>query len=257
MGTRDGVFLKSESNEGTGFCEYFPHPELGDEGVDEFLTSFTQQRTLSQKKATYLLRPKWSRMDATRIFFNHQLFNENDALESPVIKYKIKDRLDLSFLKLLNKGLRLRLDANGLFDLESWPLFFRSLPSDITQYLDYIEDPLNQLDWSHVALPVAKDFIQGSPFQVNIFKPYRDFYLPNGKRTLFSGNMGHGLSNYQAYLELIEYGDLTDHHGILTDHLYEGTPKLFEGNFTEGFKPNHLAIKDYLAKLKSLDWTPL
>jgi hypothetical protein len=251
------VFLKAESNEGMGFCEYFPHPELGDEGVDDFLASFAEQKTSSQKKAAYLLGPEWSKLYESKLFFNHQFFKEDDTLQSQVIKYKLKDRSDFSFLKLLENGLKIRLDANGLFDLESWTHFFRSLPPDMSDYLDYIEDPLKQLDWGDISLPVAKDFIQGDPYQVNIFKPYRELFIQSGKRTVFSGNMGHGLSNYQAYLELIEFGDLTDHHGILTDHFYEGTPKLFEGNFLEGFKPHHSALKQYFAQLESLAWTPL
>jgi hypothetical protein len=254
---RCGVFLKRENNEGLGFCEYFPHPELGDEDVDVFLASFHEQRSNSQKKAAYLLEPKWSQVYEPKKFFNHQLYKENDSLQSHVIKYKLHHKDDFHFIKLIKKGLKLRLDANGLFDLESWPHFIRSLSTETIEHLDYIEDPMNQLNWSDITLPAAKDFIPGVPYQVNIFKPYRDFLNLDKVRTIFSGNMGNGLSNYQAYLELVEFGDLRDHHGILTDDLYQECPKLFSGNFIEGFEPNNSAIRNYFLKLESLDWTPL
>ena len=257
LAPREGVFLKRETSEGLGFCEYFPHPELGDEKVDEFLNSFLEQKTISQKKAMYFLHPNWSKIYEPKTFFNHQLFNPNHNLESHVIKYKIKHHDDFSFLQYLNKNLRLRLDANGLFDSQSWSQFYKSLPPDFSQYLDYIEDPLSGLDWDDISVNRARDFIMGSPFEVKIFKPYREFFPHDDKRVIFSGNMGHGLSNYQAYLELIQHGQLGEHHGIITDGIYVGLPELFLGQYQIGFSPDNSALKNYFSEIESLAWIPL
>jgi hypothetical protein len=254
LAPREGVFLKGESSEGVGFCEYFPHPELGDKGVDDFLHSFLDQKTVSQQKAMYLLHPQWSKIYETKTFFNHQLFHFDHNLQSHVIKYKIKNHQDLSFLQLLNKGIKLRLDANGQFDKQSWSEFYRSLPSDFSENLDYIEDPLSCLDWDDISLSRARDFIMGDPFQVKIFKPYREFFPQDNKRVIFSGNMGHGLSNYQAYLELIQLSDLSEHHGIITEGIYEELPELFIGDYQLGFTPDNSALKNYFLELESLEW---
>jgi hypothetical protein len=151
----------------------------------------------------------------------------------------------------------IRLDANGLFSQESWREFFTRIPQDFIHLIDYIEDPIDDGEWKNILLPCAQDFIQGSPSHVNIFKPYREFFPQMEKRIVFSGNMGHGLSNYQSYLELVHLGDLNDFHGILTNSLYQDSPDLFSGNYSEGFLPNKSELEAYLKDIASLNWTLL
>jgi len=254
---REGVFLKSESDKGIGYCEYFPHPELGDESVDEFLKTFTEQYTLAQKKALYLLDPKWIDLDVNKRFFNHQFFQKGDSPRAKIIKYKIRREDDFGFLELMKNKIIIRLDANGLFSQESWREFFTRIPQDFIHLIDYIEDPIDDGEWKNILLPCAQDFIQGSPSHVNIFKPYREFFPQMEKRIVFSGNMGHGLSNYQSYLELVHLGDLNDFHGILTNSLYQDSPDLFSGNYSEGFLPNKSELEAYLKDIASLNWTLL
>ena len=253
---REGVFLKSEQSGGVGYTEYFPHPELGDLSVNNFLESFMQQKHESQKKALYFLKPEWSRLETNPSFFNHQLYREGETLESGTIKYKIKNEND--FLQNLPSGIQsLRLDANGLFNMNSWTQFEKNIPPKNRMLIDYIEDPLSDEDWHNINLPRARDFIQGTPFEVNIYKPYREFFPVNSKRVIFSGNMGHGLSNYQAYLELLGKGNLKDHHGLLTPDLYENSFDIFTGSFRDGFRPEMNSLKKYFEELKDKTWTPL
>ena len=254
---REGVFLKSESDKGIGYCEYFPHPELGDESVDEFLKTFTEQNTLAQKKALYLLDPNWIDLDVNKRFFNHQFFQKGDSPRAKIIKYKIRREDDFGFLELMKNKIIIRLDANGLFSQESWREFFTRIPQDFIHLIDYIEDPIDDGEWKNILLPCAQDFIQGSPSHVNIFKPYREFFPQMEKRIVFSGNMGHGLSNYQSYLELVHLGDLNDFHGILTNSLYQDSPDLFSGNYSEGFLPNKSELESYIKEIASLNWTLL
>jgi hypothetical protein len=253
---REGVFLKSEGSGGTGYTEYFPHPELGDQDINDFLETFKVQRHETQKKALYLLAPKWSRIESGKAFLNHQLFREGDPIGSGTIKYKIKNEND--FLQSLPSGVKsIRLDANGLFNQNSWKVFEQKALTSHLKLIDYIEDPIADGKWQDIQIPRAVDFINGSPNEVKIYKPYREFYPEGNKRIIFSGNMGHGLSNYQSYLELLERGNLVDHHGLLTPDLYDNLPEIFSGNFQDGFKPELNSLREYFKQLESLTWTPL
>jgi hypothetical protein len=254
---REGVFLKSESDKGIGYCEYFPHTELGDESVDEFLKTFKEQKTLAQKKALYLLDAKWIDLGVNKRFFNHQFFQKGDSAHAKIIKYKIRHKDDFGFLELLEDKHILRLDANGLFSQESWRNFFSRIPQEFIRFIDYIEDPIDDGQWKNILLPCAQDFIQGFPSHVKIFKPYREFFSQDPKRIIFSGNMGHGLSNYQSYLELVHSGDLNEFHGILTNSIYQDSSDLFSGNYNEGFLPNKSELESYIKEIASLNWTLL
>lgn len=253
---REGVFLKSEGAGGIGYTEYFPHPELGDQSLNDFLETFKEQKNECQKKAFFLLAPKWSRYESEKSFLNHQLFREGEPLQSDTIKYKIKNENDL--LQALPLGIKsIRLDANGLFNKNSWKVFEQKVLSSHPKAIDYIEDPIADGNWDDVQIPKAVDFIHGSPFEIKIYKPYREFFPEGNKRIIFSGNMGHGLSNYQSYLELLERGNLDDHHGLLTPDLYDNLPEIFSGNFQDGFKPEKNSLREYFKQLESLTWTPL
>jgi hypothetical protein len=257
FGKREGVFLKSEGQQGIGYCEYFPHPELGDESVTLFLETFRDQKNTTQKKALYFLDPKWSRIETEKKFINHQLLRNGDIIESDFVKIKLQDKNDLFFLMSLQGIKKIRLDANGLFDKNNWNEFYHQLLGTHKNLIDYIEDPLSDTSWDSVHLTRARDFIKGAPFEVHIYKPYREFIPDNKKRIIFSGNMGHGLSNYQAYLELISSGNLNEIHGLLTPNLYENSLDIFSGDFRTGFSPNKIFLKNYFHELSIKEWTPL
>jgi hypothetical protein len=256
MDSRDGVFLKSLSDHGVGYCEYFPHSEWGDLSVDEFLETFALQKNETQKKAHYFLDPRFTR-EESKSFFNHCFYQEPLREYCQKVKYKIKDEKDLRFLTLLESCDMIRLDANGLFNQQTWETFFKQIPTDLRMRIEYIEDPLFDQEWSGVTIPRGRDFIHGSPFEYSIYKPYRDFIPEHQASLIFSGNMGHGLANYQSYLELVEYGDLTLYHGLLTPNLYENLPELFDPDASGGFRPNQHQVKTYLTFLGQQAWRSL
>ena len=256
MAPREGVFLKSLSDHRVGYCEYFPHPEWGDLCVDEFLETFTLQKKEAQKKAHYFLDPRFTRIES-KSFFNHSFYQAPLREYCQRVKYKIKDASDLSFLTLLENCDMIRLDANGLFNQQTWETFFEQIPNDLRKRIEYVEDPLSDQDWNRIRLPRGRDFIAGSPFEYTIYKPYRDFMPQPQAPLIFSGNMGHGLANYQSYLELIEDGDLTLYHGLVTPNLYENLPELFESDASGGFRPNQYQVKTYLTFLGQQEWRSL
>lgn len=254
--SREGVFLKSISSHGVGYSEYFPHPEWGDLSVNDFLETFYLQNNILHKKALHFLDPRFLRQESTP-FLNHSFYQGPTKRNHQIIKYKIKETSDLAFLSLFETCKKIRLDANGLFDQVTWKTFFEQIPHELRERIEYIEDPIFEKDWSEVKFSCARDFIAGSPFQYTIYKPYRDFFPAHGISVIFSGNMGHGLGNYQAYLELVEMGDLTLYHGLYTPHQYENLPDLFKLIPSGALQPDISEVEAYLNTFKQMSWESL
>lgn len=254
--SREGVFLKSISSIGIGYSEYFPHPEWGDLAVNDFLATFQLQNKIVQQKALHFLDPRFIRKESTP-FLNHSFYQGVTTENHEIIKYKIKRPTDLGFLPLFEACEKIRLDANGLFDQRTWKTFYEQIPNELRERIEYIEDPFFDNDWSEVKFSCARDFIAGSPFQYTIYKPYRDFFPSNGRPVIFSGNMGHGLANYQAYLELLEMGDLTRHHGLYTPNQYENLPELFKPISSGALHPDIVGVEAYLEMFKQMSWESL
>lgn len=247
---RQGVFLKSTNS----YWEYFPHPELGDPTVDEFLERFPIQDHPSTQKALSILKAPLPKNIEPRTFQNHYLWLSPTEEYFPVIKYKLKSKTDRRFVDFNCD--QLRLDANGLFDHEEWTLFESSLSSALKEKIDYVEDPLQTENWSCVGLRSAQDFIPGAPATFTVYKPYRDFF-PRSGQVIFSGNMGHALSQYLSYIELIELGQLSLVHGLINPPLYEDVPQLFQGDHRRGFNLRLDATKKFLQSLENIDWRML
>ncbi len=247
---REGVFLRTQNS----FWEYFPHPELGDLSLKDFLAEFVRQEKISTQKALLTLSKPLIKNITPRVFQNHHLWQGSVETYYPVIKYKLKNANDRLFLEF--KCEQIRLDANGLFTSQGWKDFDSSLPQEFKKKIDYIEDPLSGEDWREVEMRCAKDFIAGSPATFTIYKPYREFY-PASPRVIFSGNMGHALSQYLSYLELMELGQLSLVHGLINPPLYENVPYLFKGDYERGFILDIDKSSVFLQSLDELVWKKL
>ena len=241
----------AEDHEGIKFSEYFPHPGLGDQNLSAFRESFPDplnsyhRKILSQLLGPVLTIPEIS-------FKNHQLWQRGEPVHSLVIKYKLKNEEDLSFLYPLKSKTRVRLDANGLFQNHTFKQFVSSIPQKLFHLIDYIEDPSDALDWSEISLPRARDFVAGSPFEFIVYKPNRSEFSADRKNIIFSGNMGHSLGTLLAYEELITTGNLQEVHGLLTPHIFEEEVNLFKGTFNDGFTPDLAEAKSFLKSLNTM-----
>ena len=256
LANREGVFLMGDRNGRLSFWEYFPHPELGDESVGKFLENFESATSDAQKKAH--LRLTWPLINNTTLTFkNHELFQQGSSPQAPIIKYKLKHKSDMEFIPLIQAGHVVRLDANGIFTTDDWTIFENQIPKDLLSQIEYIEDPVNGVNWNMVNLPKAQDFISGSPYQVKVYKPYRELFPAHATQVIFSAPMGHLLGNYLTYLELMEYGDLQLSHGLLTPGLYQDVPELFKGNYQDGFYLCHEVIETFISGLKHKAWENL
>lgn len=251
---KEGVHLMAKTPGGNSFADYFPHPEFGDARPEEFLDKFRfQSKDYDKKVLHFLLHDHKLRAQAPRPFKNHQLWDGNQEVISPVIKYKLKSTSDKSFAPLLKQGIRVRLDANGIFtqaSLQDWS-------KDLQARIEYLEDPTQDLNWEQINLPLARDFISGSPFQYYIYKPNCKFYPDTKSNVIFSSYMGSELGRWHTYCELLDKGDLRLVHGIHTPDLYEGQAKLFKGDFNQGFTPDMSVVKEMYKDLSSGPWSLL
>ena len=254
---REGVFFFSETKTGIHFSEYFPHPEFGDDSVDAFLNNFQSKNNNTYFKTKYFLSLEIQELTSTP-FLNHQLWRKDEKIYSKVIKYKIKDFLDLHFLDILDQVDTIRLDANGIFDFKGIQQFASLIPEKHHSKIEYIEDPTFDLNWSEMPFKVAKDFLNGNTFDYLIHKPSRSNLPDIQCQTIFSGNMGHAIGQYHDFRELLQKGNLKLYHGLVTPSLYDDVPDLFikdaPGDIYH-FSFNN--FNSFLTSLQQENWTYL
>jgi hypothetical protein len=256
---KGGVYLKGELNGKILFADYFPHEALGDRPVEEFLQTFRyQDYEYDQKVFHFLLKDHLFQDGESKLFKNHLLRQEKVGdVDSPVVKYKLHSHDDFGFHSALRTGAILRLDANGLFTRNEFEEFLQQVPKDLLKNIEYIEDPLADLDWKNLGLPVARDFIKGSPFDFLIYKPNASFLKPTDKKVIFSSYLGADLGRWHAASELFTQGDLRLTHGIITEGFYKEELPLFTGSYRDGLQADTSVVKKMYQSLSQRKWTLL
>jgi hypothetical protein len=245
------VHLKIKKRFTEHFADYFPHEALGDIPVELFLEKFKyQDNEYEQKIFHLLLNEERLRSQKLKPFQNHQLWDGKKEFNSEVIKYKLKDPEDFRFIQALEGKRRVRLDANGLFNKSSFDTFQNKIPKDLLPFIDYLEDPMPELDWKDSTIPLAQDFIKGDPHQYLIHKPNARFLPETEKKVIFSSYMGSDLGVWHAYCELLEKGDLKEVHGIITQGLYNEE----KFRFLSGFSPDTRSIQTLYEELSAAKW---
>ncbi len=255
---KSGVFIQGTLARKVLFADYFPHEALGDRSCDEFLDSFKfQTHGYDRRVFALLLKDGELQRSPLTLFRNHQLWTPSEAAEAPILKYKLQGPDDFSFLPLLERGLRLRLDANGCFERQSLSSFVRGLPKEALTLVDYIEDPTQDQDWSSLPLPSARDFLHGTPHSYYIFKPNREERPATEAKIVVSSYLGSDLGRWHAYGELLAHGDLADTHGIVTENFYDEELPLFRGNYRDGFTPDAATVRRLYRNLENRNWKVL
>lgn len=255
MKAKTGVFLKGVLGQKTLFADYFPHLPLGDRSNDEFLEQFKfQDFEYDQKVFDLLLRDEKFQNLKEKKFFNHELWSGLTEPQASVLKYKIKDQDDFTFLKCLQQGLKVRLDANGLFTRNDFFIFLEQVPSKYYPLIEYIEDPLTETDWNDLKLKTAKDFIEGNPSDFSIYKPNCEFLPKTDAPIIYSSYLGSDFGRWHAYCDLVETGDLSLTHGIITSGFYQEEKAIFTGTYRDGWNPNKKTIRSLYQDLTQSDW---
>lgn len=253
---KTGVLLKGVLGDKVLFADYFPHPLLGDRPLEQFLSEFKfQDHNYDRKVFDFLLKDSDLQRLTPKTFFNHQLWSKGDEVKSKVVKVKIQDEEDFSFLPLLEKKIRVRLDANGLFNKESFQKYLKAIP-DISS-IEYIEDPMKDSEWNGISLPCARDFITGSPYTHIIYKPNCEFYPKEETKIIFSSYLGGNLGRWHSYCELIQKGDLQEVHGIHTEGFYQEEVPLFQGSYETGFIADTQPVKKLYQMVANSNWKQL
>lgn len=190
-------------------------------------------------------------------YFNHQLWTGSEDLEAPIIKYKLLNITDRTFLDPLKRGIRLRLNANAQFNLKSFQDFLHSIPSELIALIDYIEDPLVHSHWDDLGVKVASDLIKSTRFDVFIFRPNSQFFPEHKTKNIFSSYLGSDLGRWHTYCELIEKGDLKEIHGIMSRGFYAEAQCFMQGNYYDGFIPDMKIVEKIYDELNKKEWIPL
>lgn len=255
---KHGVLLKGVLGNSTTFADYFPHLPLGDRTCDQFLQEFKFQNVEYDKKVFDLLLRDLKFQDLKpKKFFNHQLWTGTESVESKILKYKILNAQDRTFMKCLENGQRLRLDANALFTASEYGEFVKDIPEKYHGQIDYIEDPTAEHDWSKLKLASARDFIQGSPFDYYIYKPNCEFKPKTEAKIIYSTYLGSDLGRWHAYSEMSEEADLNQTHGIVTTGFYQEENHFFRGSFNHGFEIDAPVVKRIYSDLSDVGWKTL
>ena len=257
MEPKEGVFLSAEVDGKSVFADYFPHMPLGDDSVDLFLGTFKDQKTEYQKKILKLLEcdSRYQNFPAKK-FRNHQLWAGSEPIVSPVVKYKMLHMHDRVFHEALRRGVRVRLDANAMFSKATVQEFLGELNSEWFPLMDYVEDPLSETDWSSFPLKRARDFIQGTPYDLYIYKPNCEF-RPEFPSLIYSAYLGSALGNWHTYCEMVEGGNLSIVQGIIGTGFYEEVKDFYTGDFENGFTPDLGLIKELYRDLHQREWKVL
>lgn len=256
-GIKRGVHFKVYFQNENSFGDYFPHEELGDQSIEEFLETFKFQSSEYSKKIFHFLQNDHRlRNLRPEKFFNHILFTHSVCADSSeCIKYKIKEKNDYKWEEIGGPATKIRLDANGLFSRDEIISFLEGRSS--LKRIEYIEDPSYEIDWSSIPVKTARDFIHGLPFTYYIHKSSARFAPENMDNVIFSSYMGSNLGTWQTYCELLEIGNLNQVHGIITPDLYPELRNLFKGNFQTGFFPCENEVKSMYKELNSGEWKTL
>lgn len=255
---KHGVYLKGVLGDQTTFADYFPHLPLGDRTCDQFLQEFKFQNVEYDKKVfDLLLRDiKFQNLKPKR-FLNHQLWTGSEPIESKILKYKMLHAHDRSFMKCLEAGLRVRLDANALFKRTEYMEFIKDIPEQYQARIDYIEDPLGDHDWSKLKIPSAQDFIPGTPFDYYIYKPNCEFKPETEAKIIYSSYLGSDLGRWHTYSEMSEEADLKLTHGIISQGFYQEENYFYKGTFNHGFEINEPVVKRIYRDLSDVGWKTL
>jgi hypothetical protein len=258
MEKKEGVFLKAKINGLDTFADYFPNIPFGDQGCDYFLTKFNSQSDTYTKKVLHLLLKdrEYQKIPSVK-FKNHQLWTGVEDFETDIIKYKLIRPDDRLFMDPLLRGMKIRLDANAMFNRQSFLDFVSSLPQQYLKQIEYVEDPIVDESWENLPLPVAKDVTTGTPHDFYIHRPNSGFFPEQESKVIFSSYLGHDLGSWHTYCELAEKADLSLIHGIISKGFFQEEKFFYDGNYESGFKPNTEKVKNLYTELSKLNWNKL
>lgn len=258
MEQKNGVYLKAKINNRITYADYFPHASFGDKGVDQFLSDFKFQKEEYDQKILHFLNHEHQYHDIPqKTFLNHQLWTGTEDLEASVIKYKLHRTNDDTFVDALKRGLKVRLDANCLFNREGLKNFISLIPSEYLGQIEYVEDPLVDKDWSGIGIKAARDLINGTPHDVYIHRPNCNFFPVEEPKVIFSSYLGGDLGRWHTYCELIERGDLNLIHGIISKGFFAEEKHFLKGNYETGFSADPVIVKELYQDLHNLEWKAL
>jgi hypothetical protein len=255
---KEGVYLMAKDKGVPVYADYFPHLPLGDVPVDHFLENFKDQSDEYDKKVfSLLLKDRDYQKKESLTFQNHQLWTGTEILNSGIVKYKLLTPSDTAFLEPLKRGLRVRLDANGMFSPESFKAFLSLIPQEHLKLIDYIEDPIRNHNWEGLEIPTARDFLTSEKYDYYVYKPNCEFRPKTDAKIIYSAYLGSELGAWHTYCEMMESADFSLTHGIVGQGFYKEERGLFKGDFESGVYPDTNVVKNIYQELILRNWKRL
>jgi L-alanine-DL-glutamate epimerase-like enolase superfamily enzyme len=224
--TRHGVIIKYDG----GYSSVFPWTEFGDEPLEEQINSIRNLRIKTNLVSAALhfaeidaeaRKQQVSLFNSLTIPKSHRLVtdvdsfikNQNESFIHECIKIKLtcdpeKDFKNVTACAEYSK--KIRLDANTLYTLDTFLIFWLSLSDAVKSKIEFIEDPIpyNEKDWALLAeshtIPLAYDFYSsdfiGEHYNVRIIKPMVQSYesiaeeeVKRGRKIVVTSSMDHAL----------------------------------------------------------------
>lgn len=239
---REGALLKIEFAPGqTGYADLHPLPEFGDEPVDVHLDALAEDEESDLvKRALYFAAEDATLRAQNRNAFlglalprAHRLVTALNLVGPDDVRAwrragythaKLKVGRDLDFeAACLAKwsaisDLEWRLDFNGRASVGDFTTWWRALPADVRERVDFVEDPCaGQLN---IDGPWADDWVYQEGAGIRIIKPARENVDEVGgyPRVVFTHSLDHAFGRACALWEAArfyhDFPDLTEVTGL-------------------------------------------
>lgn len=233
---RHGALLRT----GSGVADIHPWPELGDAPLDEQLELLAQGETTSlTRQSLALARADGEAREASRSLFeglpippSHWPFAGGAVpRQFDTVKVKMGPDPEWEPIRTL-AGYRLRLDFNGTLNAREVMTFVNSLPPDIRDSIDFIEDPspYDAAEWnalrSRLGVRLALDRgVEEEGVDVLVVKPAVQSFPESAKEIVVTSYMDHPVGQLgAAWVAATRAPSSTC--GLLTHTLFERDPFL-------------------------------
>jgi O-succinylbenzoate synthase len=232
---RRGALIRA----GSGFADVHPWPELGDFALDEQLAKLARGDTTPLTRASLRMAAidgvaregRWSLFEGLAVPPSH--WHDNGDPVPPgfdTVKVKMRADSDVAPLRRL-AGFRLRLDFNATPNADQMIRFVRSLPADVRQSIDFLEDPCpyDAAVWrelrASLGLRLALDRgYECDAVDVLVVKPAVQearLAFGLGKEVVITSYMDHPVGQLGAAFIAATHADRVARCGLLTHTLFE------------------------------------
>jgi O-succinylbenzoate synthase len=237
-GAREGALIRL----GDGFADVHPWPELGDAPLDEQLALLAKGDTtpLTQRSLAVAAIDGDARDRGVNLFEGLTIPDSHWPYDGggvprgfDTVKVKMGPDASIEPLRIL-AGFRLRLDFNGSVDRGGVVRFIGTLPPDVLESIDFLEDPTeyDARTWNDLrartGLRLAIDrAVETDGVDVLVVKPAVQGLGPalaTDREIVITSYMDHPIGQLSAAYFAARHAERVSRCGLLTHVLFESDP---------------------------------